>query len=226
GSRVMPAEEAMRTVVVLSGGPPDVDGAARAWVAAASPQFVVAADAGAHLAALLDLRVDVLVGDMDSLQPDHLAAAERSGAQVLHYPTDKDATDLELALDVAVTESPTRILVVGSGSGRLDHLLGSVAVLASERWAAMQVDAQLGGTRLHVVRGRRFFDGTPGETVSLLAHGGPATGVTTEGLRWALSDATLRAGSGLGVSNELVDPTAVVDVADGCVIVVRPGSTS
>ena len=215
----------MRTVVVLSGGPGPVPGAVpedlRSDVRA--PELVVAADGGLHLADVLGLPVDVVVGDMDSVGPARLAAAEVAGATVLRHPADKDATDLELALGLAVAASPDRVVVVGSAAGRLDHLLGSVALLASARWAPAQVDAWLGASRVHVVRGRRTFVGDPGETVSLLALGGAAGGVTTVGLRWGLEDAALEPDGTLGVSNELVAHTATVEVREGCVVVVRPG---
>ena len=215
----------MRTVVVLSGGPGPVPGAVPEELVATlrAPALVVAADSGLHLAELLGLPVDVVVGDMDSVDPGRLALAESAGATVLRHPADKDATDLELALDLAVAARPDRVVVVGSSSGRLDHLLGVVAVLASDRWAGVEVDAWLGDAAVHVVRGRRSFAGAPGETVSLLALGGPAAGVTTTGLRWALDGGVLDAGSALGVSNVLVAGTATVEVLEGTVVVVRPG---
>ena len=215
----------MRTVVVLSGGPGPAPGAVPPELAGSvrAPELVVAADGGLHLADLLGLPVDVVVGDMDSVDPERLALAEAAGATVLRHPADKDATDLELALALALAASPDRVVVVGSASGRLDHLLGAVSLLASERWAGAQVDAWLGPAQVHVVRGARTFTGEPGETVSLLAQGGTAVGVTTTGLRWALAGAALGPFDSVGISNELVAPVAQVEVAEGCVVVVRPG---
>jgi thiamine pyrophosphokinase len=59
--------------------------------------------------------------------------------------------------------------------------------------------------------------------VSILPYGGPARGVTTEGLRWPLLEADLPPGTSLGVSNEMVDAVAVVELREGVVLVVRPG---
>ncbi len=66
-------------------------------------------------------------------------------------------------------------------------------------------------------------DGYAGELVSLFALGGPARGVGTEGLRWPLEHATLEPGSTLGISNRFLADRAAVTVADGVVLVVRPG---
>ena len=51
------------------------------------------------------------------------------------HPAAKDATDLELALDAAIALEPSRILVIGSAGGRLDHLLGSILLLGDARYA-------------------------------------------------------------------------------------------
>jgi thiamine pyrophosphokinase len=201
------------TVVVLAGGP--------APVPAELPTgaYVIAADAGAELA---PERVDLAVGDFDSISPATLASL----ARVERHPAAKEATDLELALDAALRVGPERVLVVGSAAGRLDHLLGSLLLLASDRYAAVRLDAQLGEAAVHVIRGERTLLGEPGELVSLFALHGPARGVTARGFRWPLEDETLEPGSSRGTSNELAAAEATVSVADGVVLAVRPSGSA
>ena len=90
---------------------------------------VVAADGGLLRARELGLAVDLVVGDLDSVTPEALAAAEDTGARIVRHPPAKDATDLELALDEALALGARRVLLVASASGRLDHLLGSLLLL-------------------------------------------------------------------------------------------------
>jgi thiamine pyrophosphokinase len=113
--------------------------------------------------------------------------------------------------------------VVGGDGGRLDHLLGNALLLAAPRYAAVEIDGVFGSARIHVVRRRRDLTGSPGELVSLFALGGPARGVVTQGLRWPLEHATLEPGSTLGISNRFLADRAAVSVAEGVVLVVRPG---
>jgi thiamine pyrophosphokinase len=113
--------------------------------------------------------------------------------------------------------------VVGGDGGRLDHLLGNAFLLASDRWADREIDAVLGNARIWVVRDERTIEGEVGELVSLYAVGGPASGVTTRGLRWPLDDGDLAPGSSLGLSNEFVDAIATVRVRHGVVLAIRPG---
>jgi thiamine pyrophosphokinase len=212
----MLAEEAMsRTAIVVCAGGP-----ARAALAEVPEDaLVIAADGGILEAERLGLRVDLLVGDLDSAPPDAIARAPR----VERHPVDKDASDLELAMAAAVAGEARRIVVVGGDGGRLDHLLGNAFLLGSDRWAAVEIDAVLGDALIAVVRDERSIDGRVGELISLYAVGGPAHGVTTDGLRWALDDGDLLPGSSLGLSNELSEPLATVRVREGVVLAIRPG---
>lgn len=200
--------------VVAGGEPPE----RRLLGELAHPQLVVAADSGADIALGLGLRPDVVVGDFDSVTPAGAAAA----AEQRRFPTDKDATDLALALAEARDRGAGSISVVGGSGGRLDHLLANVAVLAGDGLASVRVDALMGSARLWVVRRRETIRGSVGDLVTLLAHGGPAAGVRTTGLRWALTGETLEAGSSRGVSNEFAAPEATVSLDSGVILAIRP----
>lgn len=208
----------MRSAIIFCGG-----GAARLEVEVPSDAYVIAADSGLAEANRLGVRVDLLVGDMDSVAPGDLGAYERAGGEVQRHPEDKDATDLDLAITAAIDAGAERFTVVGGGGGRLDHLLGNALLLAAPRYEAVEIDGVFGGARIHVVRSRRELTGSPGELVSLFALGGPARGVGTAGLRWPLERATLEPGSTLGISNRFLADRAAVTVAEGVVLVVRPG---
>ena len=207
-------------VVVVSGG--DLP-APRAALEVPSGAPVIAADKGLEHALALGLDVTVAVGDFDSASPEAVAVAEAAGVRIERHPQEKDATDLELALDPALTMSPARILVLAAEGGRLDHLLSAALLLASERYARSQIDAFVGKARIHVLRGERELEGEPGELLTLLAVNGPAEGVTTEGLAYPLHGETLEPGSSRGVSNVFAARRARVAVERGVVLAIRPG---
>jgi thiamine pyrophosphokinase len=206
----------MTTVVVLSGGPgsPSV---ADLPVGAT----VIAADGGAELARTLGLGVDLVVGDLDSISAETLAGIGR----VERHAAEKDATDLELALVAALRLEPERVLVLGGGGGRLDHLFGALLLLAREAFAGVRVDAQFGAAAVHVVRGERRLHGEPGELISLFAVHGPATRVVTDGLVYGLRGETLEPGSSRGVSNVFAAPEARIALERGVLLAVRPTGT-
>ncbi len=208
-------------IIVLNGG-------GRVHPALASllrpADLVIAADSGADHAAALGLQVDQLIGDLDSVDQTVLDELRRAGTFVETHPTDKAATDLDLALDAAIRTGAQTITVVGGAGDRFDHLLGAVAHLSSPRYDSIGLDAWFASAHIVVVRPDRpgIIHGTIGEYVSLLAVAGPAEGVRTSGLAWALDGDLLDCGSTLGISNEFAAPVAEVNISGGRLIVVQP----
>jgi len=219
----MPAEEGVseKMVVVIAGGEvPRPEGA----LAVPPDAEIIVADGGLDHARALGLDVSVAVGDFDSASEAAVAAAEAAGVRIVRHPAAKDATDLELALDLAVSSGASRILVLAGDRGRLDHLLAGLLLLGSGEYARVEIDARVGAARVHVVRGRRTLQGEPGELVSLLALHGEASGVTTAGLAYELRGETLGRGSSRGVSNVLTGAEAIVSVERGTLLAVFPGA--
>jgi thiamine pyrophosphokinase len=205
----------MDTILIFAGGdPPDPDLAQEVPAA----DLVMAADSGYDAAISLGYVVDVLVGDLDSIVtepvPGHVI--------VERHPADKDQTDLDLALELAMRDDPARVVVVGGTGGRIDHELATAALICDERWSDIEIDWVSSRGRAHVIRRRRIVHGDVGATVTLLAVGGPVSGLTTRGLRWELEGATFEPGSTWGVSNLMQTPIADIKVGSGCLLVVFP----
>ncbi|HSF60551.1 MAG TPA: thiamine diphosphokinase [Gaiellaceae bacterium] len=208
-------------VVVAGGNPPDPD--ALLQVPLGVP--VIAADKGLEHAISLGLEVTVAVGDFDSTSPDVVARAEAAGTTIERHPAGKDATDLELALERALSMSPERVIVLSGDGGRLDHLLSTLLLLGSNRYEDVEIDAAVGRARVCVVRRQRTIAGTPGEIVSLLPLHGPAEGVHTEGLAYALAGETLEPGSSRGVSNVFSADRARVTLERGTLLTIQLPAT-
>src|SRR5205085_122886 len=93
------------------------------------------------------------------------------------------------------------LIVVGGHGGRVDHWLGNVSIWAAPQYESMAVEIRSGDSRLFVVRDRVELAGEAGAYVSLVPWNGPAEGVSTSGLRWALQGARVahdRAARGAG----------------------------
>lgn len=208
----------MRAVVVAHG---DVDAADAAHVRDAD--LVIAADGGAAHLAAWGIEPGVIVGDFDSVGPE-LSDLFRS-ARWERWPAEKDKTDTELAIDRAIESGAREVVVVGAlGGPRADHAIANVLLLGRERPG---VDLRLvrGPLSLSVLRGggRSALRGEAGELVTLLAIGGDAHEVRTDGLRYPLAGETLALGSSRGVSNEIARRGASVSLGSGTLLIVEGG---
>ncbi|MGH9895236.1 MAG: thiamine diphosphokinase, partial [bacterium] len=160
------------TILVLTGGEP-VPASLRSQLP--RPDLVIAADSGYQLASLLGLRVDLVIGDFDSIDP----RTDLSGTEVERHPADKDHSDLELAFGAAAARNATDLVVVGGGGGRLDHLLANAAAIAG--YDRGSITWFTGAEIAYVVNRPRVIRGSAGDLVTLLALGGDADGDTAMG---------------------------------------------
>lgn len=212
------------SVLVVAGGDswtgplPRLDG---------SISHVIAADSGVELALQLGLGVTVVIGDMDSATPQALDEAAKAGARIDRHPKDKDATDLELAMDLARDLGAAKIIVVGGAGGRVSHLLGNAALLGSGKYAAIPIIWHLPGADIHVVNPQRIvvISGAPGDLISLLPLGGGCAGVTASGLRWPLNRDELTGGATRGLSNEMMNDQTELVVKQGTLLAIHERHT-
>ena len=189
--------------------------------------LVIAADSGWAHATTFGFTPDLLVGDMDSIQPEHLAAARASDTEIIEHSADKDFTDTELALQLARKFDYRHIHLVSGGGDRFDHLLAMVHSLVEHADDAT-LTAHIGTQHVRIVTPRESatFAAEPGATISLIPLGGHARGVTTHGLQWELKRSTLRSFASRGVSNIATTTAITVSLRTGALAIITTPLTS
>lgn len=181
---------------------------------------VIAVDGGLMLVPA-DLPVDLLVGDFDSL-PDPFVLDDGSrAARVERLPRDKDVTDFEAALSLALAERPSGIHVVNGIGERLDHLVALLAMLECIP-PHVTVTAQIGDVAVHRLTDTSPFAATlkHGSLLSIVPCSAGIGGVTTTGLRWQLCGESLAHGTGRGLSNEVVQPDVQITASTGAAFII------
>ncbi len=213
-------------VVVADG---DVDVALLAELARAidPPPLLVAADGGAARVLAAGMTPDIVVGDFDSLAGPDRARLEELGVELRVADRDKDESDMELCLLTALGAGVDRITILGAlGVVRPEHSVANLLLLADPRLD--EIDVTIAGRGSRICRigtaggpGEADIEGEAGDFVSLFALGGSVEGVNTVGLRFPLTDETLRLGPSRGLSNELIETAARVTSRRGCLLVIH-----
>ena len=214
----------MRALILAGGDQPDPALLDANWPGWRSAALVVAADGGARHAAPLGLPLHQVVGDFDSLSAEDTDELEAAGVMIARFPTNKDATDTELALLAALDAGATEITLLCSWGGRSDHAIGTLALLAHPRCGAATVVILDEQTRTQLVRSgaELTLRGAVGRIISITPWGGDAT-VSATGVRWTLDSADLIAGSTRGISNVATATESIITVHDGAVLVSEGG---
>jgi len=185
--------------------------------------LVLGADGGAHYADTLNVTVDTIIGDLDSLSD--LEQHGRSDIKLVSYPAEKDETDLELALLYAEEQGVDRIIVVGALGRRMDMTIANMLLITHASSRPCRIEVWHGEQTGWVIRPPgEDISGYPGDIVSLIPIGGYASGVTTKGLKYPLKDEDLSIVTMRGISNLLEEPSAHVRLSDGLLLVIHtPG---
>lgn len=190
-------------------------------IAALQPgDLVIAADGGARHCTTLGLTPALVIGDLDSLNTDEVTQLERNGARIVRYPARKDFTDLELALQHAVTARPDEILVFAALGARWDQTLANLLLPAAPGLEQVCIRILDGPQEIILLRPGETHNlrGQAGDIVSLVPLGGHAQGITTSGLEYPLSDGTLYFGATRGISNVMLSEQATVRLKDGLLL--------
>lgn len=177
--------------------------------------LVIAADSGYDNACSIGLEgeVQVLIGDLDSISDRELP----SDLEIVKLPPEKDDSDASLAVNMAIEHGADEIFLIGGLSGRLDHTLANIRLVEMlRRTHGIHATILDGKNRVRLVCGESAeVRGGEYRYFSLIPTSDVAVGITVEGAKYPLHDATLLAKTpSLGISNEVAGDIATVTCRD------------
>lgn len=188
------------------------------WERPEEGDLVIAADSGYENAVALGVIPSVVVGDFDSFPESKLP----HGIEKLKVPAEKDFTDAQLAVDIALKKGCRRLTIVGGLSGRLDHTLSCLALLENIHKAGGFAVITDGHNRVRYLRNTsELLPRSTFRYFGLLALDPVVRGVSVEGCKYPLKNATLRREEAYAVSNEIEGNCALVSVKKGGLFLVE-----
>lgn len=141
------------------------------------------------------IKIDENVGDFDSL----CCLPEPPPSEI--YPSEKNMTDGEIALDRAVSVGYSEIEIYGGGGKREDHFLGNLHLLFRAKERGVRAALITNYSYIFVAEGKIRLDGFAGRTISIIPFGGNAHIMESSGLKYPLEELELVYGSTRGISN-------------------------
>ena len=183
-----------------------------------SDDLTIAADSGYHTARALGERIDLLLGDFDSIGQ----VPRDEGFEIQQVPAEKDYTDTQLAVEIALERGASEIIIIGGLSGRLDHTLSTLAILEDLQARGVHGRITDGQSRAHFLKSSSTLVArSPYKYLSLVAADEVVKGVDIEGCKYPLKRATLRRRHQFAVSNEITGNVAFIAVKKGGVYIIE-----
>ena len=210
-----------RTILILANGDWDAPSdRSKLHELAQRADHIVAADGALDRAVACGIKVSTLIGDLDSLaDPSHLDE-QFPDMEILRYPQDKDWTDLELAIDWALEQSPSTICIYGALGGRIDHTMANLSLLEKGLHSGIPIELVSANESVQLLQGTLTLEAAAiGDRVSLLPISLFCT-VSTMGLKYPLNSEKLFRAQGRGISNVVAATPASVIVESGVLAVV------
>lgn len=211
----------MKTLII-GGGNIDYD-FALAFMRENPHDFVIAADKGMEFLRRAKRLPDVIVGDFDSVSPEILAWFEKKGVPVRRFWPQKDSTDMEIAVLMALELKSTQITILGATGTRIDHMLGSIKNLSLALKAGVPCFLLDTNNRIRLADKPLTLKRTEqyGKYVSLLAFGENVTNLVLRGFFYPLDGYTMTCGDAIGISNQITDEEAYIGFDGGRLLVIE-----
>lgn len=184
---------------------------------------IIAADSGMDFLYQNGITPDMIVGDFDSTRTKALEYFEEKGQSEIHplNPV-KDDTDTEFAIRTAIERGAKSIIIIGATGSRIDHVLGNISLLGVGLEQDVAIELIDPNNRIRMINGKLTLrkDRQYGKYVSLI----PVTSdneISLTGFKYPLDHYSFKKFTSLGISNEIVDDEAVIDIHRGVFIVVE-----
>lgn len=210
-------------VIIITGGQID-DTFACDWIKAHSYDYMIAADSGMNFLHRNNIVPNVIAGDFDSVNEESLRAfSQMDNVEMLRLNPMKDDTDTEFVIREAIRRGAKEITLLGATGTRLDHVLGNLHLLGigiKEQVSMELVDKH---NRIRMIEKEYTIHKSEqfGDFVSLLPICGDVKGVTLRGMKYPLTDAVIPSFSSLGISNEIVEEKATMEIKDGVLLLIE-----
>lgn len=214
----------MKKVLIITGGRTDTDFVAEVYKEY-SPDIIIVADRGVMVAKELNIIPDYVVGDFDSGDTTVVeyfkSQFEICGKPMVRtFNPEKDETDTELAISLALTLNPKEIVLLGATGTRLDHTMANIELLY--RMMAGGVQARIideyNVISIHDKEITLKRDKALGEYFSLIPFTENVEGLNIRGAKYEVENYILSSGSSLGISNEFDKNTVKISFSGGILI--------
>ena len=185
---------------------------------------ILAADSGMDFLYRTKILPDIIVGDFDSVDPEVLEFfREHEEIDICALNPVKDDTDTEFAIRESIRRGAHEITIIGGTGTRLDHVLGNISLLGIGLEEDVRMELLDANNRIRmtdhsvVLKKKQQY----GKYLSLLPYSEKVTGVTLRGVKYLLDNYTMGGFNSLGISNEIVDEEASIELKSGRLLVIE-----
>lgn len=184
--------------------------------------FIIGVDRGAYFLYCNGIEMDSAIGDFDSVTKGEKERIVAKTKEIISCDAfDKNETDTEMAFNFALKKQPEEILLFGVLGTRFDHSIANIQLLYSGLEAGIDCKIVDERNEIQLVNSQLVIHQNRFKNVSLLPLTFEVSGITLEGFTYPLTDATIRIGESIGISNILKGEIGKISVKSGILQVIK-----
>ena len=187
-------------------------------------QNIIAGDRGLEALYKLKIIPNHVVGDFDSVSSEVLEFYKKQTQIIFHtYNAEKDNTDTDIALKLATRLKSSKITILGALGKRMDHAIANIHILKDALEAEIPCQILDEYNRIYLINKETTLEKEKvyGKYVSLIPLTSTVEGLTLTGFKYPLNHYTLPIGTSLGISNEMIEDIAHIEMKKGILIVIE-----
>lgn len=209
------------TTLIISGG--DIESKfLKLFINKQKIDKIIVADKGLEILNKLNLIPNYIIGDFDSVDKDVLNKYTKNGIEMIKLNPEKDYTDTHMALKLAIKLKSNKIYILGALGKRMDHAIANIHILKEALDNNIQCKIIDENNEIELItEGINVLGNSKYKYISLIPLTTNVTGITLEGFKYSLDNATLEIGHSIGVSNEMVSDKAKVIIKTGILIMIK-----
>ncbi len=145
-----------------------------------------------------------------------MARCRKEDIEISRHPTEKDESDLELAIRLAHQRGAQRITLLGVLGGAWDHsMVNLLAPLSLCRHFGIWARLVSSDVEIYLVENSVTISGSQGRRVSLVSLSESLSNLSLQGFKYNLEAKELHRRQTLGLANMVVGEPAILSMSSG-----------
>lgn len=203
--------------VIISGGSPPSKKILKQQLCDAD--FIIGVDGAADLLTNCNITADVIIGDFDTAKKINVLDQQNGGAEVVRLHVNKNETDTEAAVNLAIERGAKNIIMLGAMGSRMDHSLANISMLKAIHKKGTFAKIIDDNNEMFISDSEVKLCANIGQTISILPLCGDIT-VTASGLKYPLEELYLPFGTTRGISNVIENSSVSINVSGGYALII------
>lgn len=179
---------------------------------------IIAVDGGSNKARNLKLRINLIIGDLDSIKQNNLNYFKKQNVEIIKFPVEKDQTDSEIAINYCFKNGFKDLYLAAALGGRIDQQLANLNLLEYAHYKNLKARILSKNLEISLIDQKKIFKSKVGYRLSLIPQTLKVENLTIKGCKYNLKNQNIERSKTRCISNLIESERAEITIKNGLLI--------